>query len=163
MEQNTSFEEEITESEYNSFHRLTSRNHSLIQTRIARALDVAYEQDYSILTAVDLELPTGKAVPDVSIYPKLTILDWEQDIIKMQDPPITAIEIISPRQPIADLTDKNREIYFPSGVKSVWLVIPAFGEIKVILPNKQSKTFSSGILKDPVTGIEISLDDVFKK
>ena len=63
------FETEVTEFEFNSFHRMPSRNHGILQTRIARLLDVAYENEYSILTAVELELTSGRAVPDVAIYP----------------------------------------------------------------------------------------------
>ena len=161
MELNAYLETEVTESEFNSFHRIPSRNHALLQTRIASILNVKYDDEYSILTAVDLELPTGKAVPDVAIFPKL-LVDWNNDETRMTDPPITAIEIISPRQALTDLTDKNRTIYFPSGVRSVWIVLPTLKLVQVILPSGIVHSFQTGILKDPATGIEVSLAEIFK-
>lgn len=156
------FETEVTEFEFNSFHRMPSRNHGILQTRIARLLDVAYENEYSILTAVELELTSGRAVPDVAIYPKMHIIDWDEDVIRMPDAPLTAIEIISPRQAYMDLTDKNKKIYFPAGVKSTWIVMPALKTIYVYTSSSHHITFEKGILKDPATGIEISLDEIFK-
>ncbi len=154
------FETEVTEFEFNSFHRMPSRNHGKLQTRIARLLDVAYDKEYDILTAVDLELPTGKAVPDIAVFPKLNI-DWDNDEIRMTAPPLTAIEILSPRQALTDLTDKNNKIYFPSGVKSTWIIMPAVQMILIIASNGHVSSFSSGLFKDPATGIELSVDDIF--
>ena len=161
MEMKSLVENEVTEFEFNSLNSMPSKNHSKLQTRIARLLDEAYETDYDILTAVEMELPTGRSVPDVSVYPKMSF-DWSNDEIRLTTPPITAIEILSPRQALTDLTDKNNIIYFPSGVKSVWIVIPLFKQIHVILPNGTIIPFTSGILKDSATGIEISLDEIFK-
>ena len=161
MEMNTFIENEVTEFEFNSYHRMPSKNHSKLQTRLARLLDEAYENDYDILTTVEIDLPTGKSVPDVSIYQKM-LFDWSNDEIRLTTPPITTIEILSPRQALTDLTDKNNVIYFPGGVKSSWIVIPLFKQIHVILPNGKVLAFTSGLLKDPATGIEISLDEVFK-
>ena len=161
MEMNSFFEKEVTEFEFNSYHSMPSKNHSKLQTRIARLLDEAYETDYDILTAVDVELPTGKSVPDVAIYSKMNF-DWSNDEIRLTSPPITAIEILSPRQAMTDLIDKNNIIYFPAGVKSSWLVVPLLKQVNVILANGKISTFTSGLLKDPATGIEISLDAIFK-
>jgi Uma2 family endonuclease len=161
MKYEDDFETEVTEFEFNSYHRMPSRNHSILQTRIAYLLEDKYGNDFSILTAVDLDLPTGKAVPDIAIYPKIQISDWEEDIIKMTDPPLTAIEILSPKQALTDLTDKNKKIYFPSGVKSVWLVMPVFKSIYIYSAAGRI-LFDSGMMKDPTNNIEISLDAIFK-
>lgn len=155
-------DQEVSEFEFNSYHRMPSRNHGVLQTRIASLLEVKYGKVYSILTAVDLELPTGKAVPDISIYPPIESLDWEVDVIKMTNPPITTIEILSPRQALTDLTDKNNVIYFPAGVQSSWIVIPSLRQVSIVLPNKSKLTFSEGLLKDPVTDIELDLADIFR-
>lgn len=47
----------------------------------------------------------GKTVnPDVSIYPNLPE-DWDTDIIFITQSPITAIEVLSPRQAMSNITN----------------------------------------------------------
>jgi Uma2 family endonuclease len=154
-------EREVTEFEFNSYHRMPSRNHGYLQTRIAGLLDAKYNGEYTILTAVDLDLPTGKAVPDISIYPPMS-LDWDSDEIRMTTPPITTIEILSPQQATTDLTNKNNKTYFPAGVKSAWIVLPVFRQINIISHGGKISTFISGMVKDPVTGIELDMADIFR-
>ena len=81
---------------------------------------------------------------------------------KETEPPITTIEIQSPSQSIDELVIKAHQIYFPMGVKSAWIIVPAMKSIQVVLPNKQNFIFSKGQLKDPVTKIEIDLAKVFE-
>jgi Uma2 family endonuclease len=50
----------------------------------------------------------------------------------MKKPPITVIEILSPKQAVQDLVDKFDE-YFKVGVKSCWLVIPTLEIVGVLL------------------------------
>jgi Uma2 family endonuclease len=154
-------EQEVTEFEFNSFHRMPSRNHGLLQTRISSLLEVKYGKEFSILTAVDLDLPTGKSVPDISIYPTMAY-DWDVDEVKMKTAPLTTIEILSPQQALTDLTDKNNIIYFPAGVQSAWIIIPVLRQVNILLPNKQKSVFNSGTIKDPATGIELEIADIFR-
>ena len=80
----------------------------------------------------------------------------------MTDPPIIAIEVLSPKQPMSDITDKINNIYLPGGVKSVWIVIPLLQSVTVIVPNMPKITYSEGILKDSGTGIELPLNVIFR-
>jgi len=76
---------------------------------------------------------------------------------------LIAIEILSPRQALSHLTDKAFKQYFPAGVKVVWMIIPVFRLIQIVLPNGDSKSLASHeIIKDPVTGIEIDLKTIFR-
>lgn len=155
------YETEVTEFEFNSFHIMPSKNHSFLQTRIAGLLDFKYRKDYSILTAVDLDLSSGKAIPDIAVFHKLSF-DWGSDEVKMTQAPLVAIEIISPRQAVTDISDKIYKIYFPAGVKSAWIVFPSLETIQIVLPNGQKTSFATGIIKDTVAGIELDFADIFE-
>jgi Uma2 family endonuclease len=79
----------------------------------------------------------------------------------MTEMPLTAIEIISPSQTDTELIKKiNR--YFNAGVKSCWLVNPAFQAVYVYSEIGKYQFFNSGMtLLDPATGIELPLSEVF--
>jgi Uma2 family endonuclease len=87
-----------------------------------------YEKKFDIMSEMSLALSTGDATPDVVMYPA-SAENWERDSTKESDPPITAIEILSPTQAVNDLIEKARNIYFPAGVRSVWIVIPPLKSI----------------------------------
>jgi len=48
-------------------------------------------------------------------------------------------------------------------VKSVWLVIPVLKAVHVLLPGGKDLYFNAGTLKDPATGIEISVEKIFER
>ena len=58
---------------------------------------------------------------------------------------------------------KAWDLYFPMGVKSVWIVVPEFRDIHVIMPNDETLYFGSGKLTDPATGVEIEGEKVFER
>jgi len=140
---------------------MAGKNHARIQTRLVSYLDQHYDSEFDILSELDLELP-GRARPDVCIYPNLSF-DWWDEVHKVQDPPLTTIEILSYGQGVEDLLDKAREIYFPSGVKSSWFIVPAFGVVHIAIPGQETLTFTKkDRLKDPATGIEVDLSEIFR-
>ncbi|MBO0930145.1 Uma2 family endonuclease [Fibrella aquatilis] len=139
---------------------IMSLNHSKLIHRLSVALD-RYEETYDILPELELELPTGKCKPDVAIFPNLPV-DWLNDVIYYNQPPIIAIEILSPKQALTDLTDKAYKQYFPGGVQAVWIIVPTTRIIQTLLPDGSIQTIASGILRDPVTGIELDLGYLFK-
>ena len=139
---------------------IMSVNHSKLIHRLSVALD-QYEEQYDILPQLELELPTGKCKPDVSVFPKLAV-DWLNDVIFYTKPPIIAIEILSPKQALTELTDKAYKQYFPAGVQAVWLVIPVLQIIHVLLPDGSKQVFAAGRLQDPVTRVELDLTYLFK-
>ena len=155
------YETEVTEFEFNSYLRLTSKNHSFLQNRIGGLLDFKYRKEYSVLTAIELDLPTGKAIPDIAIYPKMTF-NWQNDEIRLTMPPLIAFEIISPRQAITDITDKMEKIFFPAGVHSVWIIVPALEIVQIVLPNGKKRTFTGGEIEDTATGIKLLFSDIFE-
>ena len=136
-----------------------SVNHSYLTYTLTKALS-RYDQQYNIMPELEFELATGRVKPDIVICHKIRI-NWFNDIIRLTEPPLVAIEILSPRQALADLTDKF-QLYFPAGVLSVWVLIPAFREIHVVTPDYNTISFQkTGLLKDPASGLELNLDEVF--
>lgn len=141
---------------------MPSKNHGKIQTRLSASLINKYFDQYDVETEVALELTSGKGTPDIMISTP-TLDDWMTDEIRVSTPPITTIEILSPKQSIDELKDKIISIYFPGGVKSAWLIVPPFQTVYVMTPDKKVLTFTSGIIRDPVTGIEIDMKEIFNK
>lgn len=140
---------------------MAGKNHARVQTRLSTYLENHYDEQYDILNELDLELP-GRSRPDICIYPNLTY-DWWKEVPKVKEAPFVTIEILSAQQPVEDLTDKARDIYFPAGVKSAWFVLPMFTTIFVAVPNTDILTFTKNdILKDPATGIEVDLKQIFR-
>ena len=137
-----------------------SLNHSRLINRLTILLS-AYEEQYDILPELEFELSAGRLKPDVAILPRLQY-DWEADIIRYPNPPITAIEILSPTQSFDSLVAKIRQQYFPSGVQSAWLVVPSVRNIYLFLPNQAAEVVATGVLYDPVAKVEITLSSLFR-
>lgn len=140
---------------------IRSVNHSRTIQRISSYLE-RYDDLYDIFPELEMKLDGKPVKPDVSIYPNLPE-DWDTDIILITQPPITAIEVLSPKQAMSDITNKINDVYFPAGVKSVWIVVPLLQTITIRTPDGEKLTFSEGIVKDMVTNMEIPLDHIFKK
>jgi Uma2 family endonuclease len=140
---------------------MPSKNHSRIEARLSFALISRYEKIYDVLTEPSLELPSGKANPDVALYP-ISQSDWERDEIKMTAPPITTIEILSPSQPLNELVEKIRDVYFAAGVKSSWIIIPPLKTVHIFYPDAPTQTFTTGTITDKATSVELRLEEIFK-
>jgi Uma2 family endonuclease len=138
---------------------MPSRNHSMAQFYLTLAFS-PYQDKYSILPELSLELGGNPLTPDICVYPKLAS-DWRHDEIKMTDPPLTAVEILSPTQGIDDLVRKS-DAYFAAGVKSCWIVLPAVKGIAVLQPGEDVTVYSKGELNDPATGITVKVEEIFR-
>lgn len=153
---------ELTEVEILRGKPMPSRNHSILEVRISHQIMEKYDAQFDALTELDLDLLAGPAIPDICIYPKMHF-NWEDDdVLKMTVPPITAIEILSPRQAYEVLASKIRKIYFPSGVQSAWVVMPSVKTIQLFIPNSPVKYFNEGLFHDPTTGIQLDLTQIFR-
>lgn len=141
--------------------KMSSYNHSDLQTRLGFLLMAAYRHEYSILTELDFSFASGKTRPDLCIMPKRKA-NWLADEIVVQDVPLTTIEILSPEQSLNSLTERIYKKHFPAGVKTVWLVVPTVQTVSILLPDRKQVNFSSGIVLDPITGIHLELADIFE-
>ena len=100
-------------------------------------------------------------IPDLSVYPKLTIDFFEPDQIRMTDVPLMVAEIVSPTQTIPEVLAKF-PIYFQAGIRSCWLVVPAVRVISVYTAPLQAQDFTAPAeLHDPVLDIRIPLSQIF--
>ncbi len=161
MSQAVLFEGQTYQNEYELERGkpMPSLNHSILQSRLTIAL--GRYSEYDIPTELSLELTAGKGTPDLCIYPA-TIHDFFNDQIRFKEPPLLTIEILSPKQSLDDLKDKIFDIYFPSGVKSCWIVVPTLKMIAVFSPNQGVTNYIGGIIKDPVIGVEVDMKEVFR-
>lgn len=139
---------------------IMSLNHSRIINRVGVALS-KYDDEYDVFPELELELTTGKCKPDVAVYKNLPA-DWFNDIMFFNQPPIIAVEVLSPKQALTDLTDKALKQYFPAGVQVVWLIVPTLRLVQTVLPDGSMATWSSGIMHDPVTNMNLDLGYLFK-
>ncbi len=142
---------------------MPSRNHGIIQARLSGVLFKYYDSEFNLMSEVELAPPGIKpSVPDICIFPKVPI-DLMEDEIRVTEPPLTTIEILSPTQGVEELKNKFYQIYFPAGVKSAWLVVPTLRSVHIFTPDRKFVTFTSGTLHDPATGISLELDEFFPK
>ena len=152
---------ELSQYEIERNKPMPSKNHAIVQGNLITELNIRYRKAHSFFSELDIIMPEKpNCVPDIAIYPKLKI-DFLDDEIGMTEMPLTAIEIVSPSQSDNDLIKKISR-YFNAGVKSCWLVSPAFQAIYVYSEIGKYQFFNTGMtLTDPATGIELSLNEVF--
>lgn len=141
--------------------KMSSYNHSELQSHLSFLFRQAYRQQYSILTELDFDFASGKTRPDLCIMPKRRA-NWLVDEVVVHDVPITTIEILSPQQSLTSLTERIYEKHFPAGVKTVWLIVPPIQTVSILLPDGRQVNVSAGIVKDPITGIELDLAAIFE-
>jgi Uma2 family endonuclease len=140
---------------------MPDKNHAMIQGRLMSRLDRYYGEKYTILTEINLDLPTRERVPDLAIYPPLTF-DPDNNEIRMVQRPLCAIEILSEMQSLNELSKKCGE-YFSAGIPSYWLVLPALKSIYVFHSRQDYTIFSyKNRLVDKVLDIELDLGDIFR-
>ncbi|MGA0560323.1 Uma2 family endonuclease [Larkinella sp. VNQ87] len=137
-----------------------SYNHAKLTYRLAKSLS-QYDEQFDILPELEFDLSHGRAKPDVAVcLPGKA--NWLKDVIRLTTPPLIAIEILSPRQALSDLTDNALDVYFPSGVPTVWVIIPQFRQVTVLTPGHQ-EVYTDGVVDDVKTGIQLHLSALFKE
>ena len=139
---------------------MPSKNHAILQGEIYYELRTQFGTQFDILPELSLDLTSGKATPDLCVYEK-TPRNWQVDVIKTKETPLLAIEILSPKQNFNDIVDKMNNIYFPAGMKSVWVVLPSAQSVMIFTPNAKPRLFNSGIMQDTASGFEVDLDKIF--
>lgn len=126
---------------------------------------------YKVLT--DLSLDISKAdisqfdintkeeiKPDVCIYLKRE-RNLQNDILRMSEMPLLAIEVLSPKQGIYDILEKFK-LYFSLGVQSCWLVTPSTRTVFVYSAPDRFVTFGMGEVIDESLGIQIPVEEIFE-
>jgi Uma2 family endonuclease len=99
-------------------------------------------------------------VADVCVYPAQPV-DWNgDDQVQVETPPLLAIEILSPKQFLTDLTQKTK-VYFAWGVQSCWIVIPSTKIVIVQASQGNRAVYTDGPLTDLALGLSIEFAEVF--
>lgn len=137
---------------------LPSRNHGYVQFLISGALH-PYRRQYTIASELTLQLGSLQGTPDLCVYPKMEV-NFQEDEARMTEPPLLAVEIVSPSQSTQDVVDKITNM-LEAGVQSCWLVQPATETVTIFTPGEKPSTVTTGTLTDPATEIEIQIDEIF--
>jgi Uma2 family endonuclease len=137
---------------------MPSQNHSYVQANLIGCL-LQFRRFFRVHSELSLHLPTLRATPDICLFPYQEI-DYRHDQITVSEPPILAIEILSPSQTL-DMMMEEFDRYFENGVKSCWLVQPQLETVTVVHPNQKPRTYDAGVMEDAVVGIAIPMEEVF--
>ncbi len=135
--------------------------HGTIQNKIGFLLQKGYGDRFIFPDELNLDTKPNSKAPDLCIYPKRK-LDLRAVTPKEATVPITTIEIQSPSQSIDELQKKVWDIYFPFGVKTAWIVIPALKAVQILTADDGQFFFNSGMLTDPETKIQLSIEQIFE-
>ena len=151
----------LSEYEIERGKPMPDKNHALIQGNLFFLIRLFYNEKYTVLTEINLDLPLRERIPDLAIYPAMKFHPDENEI-RMKEAPLCAIEILSAKQDLSELMTKRAE-YFTGGVLSYWLVLPALYTIYVFHSATEYQIFSGkDILQDAKLGIKLNLEEVFK-
>ncbi len=137
---------------------MPSLNHGTTQAFLIGAL-LRYRERFTVASELSLDLEGLRVTPDLCIYPKMEI-DFTHDVLRMTEPPLVAIWIENPTEPIQKMQDRIRPM-LQAGVKVCWLVQPAIRAVTVFSGARKTETFTEGTITDPATKIEVVLKDVF--
>lgn len=110
-------EEHISEYECERGKPTPNQVHSYAQLNLSSALKMRYRRHFKIFPELTVEVGETNATPDIAIYPYFE-LEWAKRVSAAKaEPPLVAIEIISPSQMLVEMLDKA-DRYFAHGVKS---------------------------------------------
>jgi len=151
--------EPISDYELERGKPMPSLNHSLIQSQLIGILWNQYRKDFTFASELSISLADKPFVPDLCIYPKRKS-DWQNDEIRVSEPPLTIIEISSPKQDFEDF-ERKLKAYFNAGVKSFWLLIPFTETLTIFYPNEKPVSFTTGEAVDKTNGIKLNVDELF--
>ncbi len=157
METMLEIEEEISDYELERGKPMPSLAHAMTQLKLS--LLISEYSDYVPLPELSLDLQGFKPVPDIAVFLKSTI-QGRKDSLRISEPPLLAIEILSPKQALSDLFAKSDE-YLTHGVEEVWVIIPEIQSITVCKRLSGQQTFISGDVRHGSTGIVVNIEKLF--
>ena len=177
--------EELLENKDN---KMSSKNHGLIQARLASFINLL--DDYNVATELSLDVSeasrqeilnkcgftaTRELKPDIAVYraDEFDLADPDEeddldsiDLLRVPQMPLCAMEIVSPSQSSYKILQKFRA-YFAMGVKSCWLVEPNLKTIVVYqgqLRQKRSYVANDGgEVEDSILKVKMPLAKIFGK
>lgn len=152
--------ETLSEYEIERGKPMPSLNHGRIQLNTGIALGTRYRTKYSFGSETSLDLNGWPSTPDLLISP-LAPLNLKADQIKVKEPPLGIIEILSPTQSLNDLVDKTDQ-YFAFGVKSCWIIIPSMAGVAIYdAPGSYVFFNEKDVARDEVLELEVPVAEFF--
>jgi Uma2 family endonuclease len=136
--------------------KMPSLNHSYICAQVMRQL----LQDDSIqpLPELTLDIENG-LTPDISVFKKELIQpNFFEDVLKIKELPVLAIEVISPSQNIQTILEKSK-LLVKSGIKTIWAIEP-YGKSIFVIDTTDKKLFHEELVESE--GIKVDFKKVFK-
>lgn len=130
---------------------------AIVMSNLMFLLGSKYGDQYDILPSIDVSFPEQDFTIDLGVFPPRKI-DWLNDLIRVE-PPFTAFEIVMPAE---SLTDDIRRHYFPNGVMSAWVILPRERTIWLLHADQPPRIFTDGVIHDPLSGLDIEVDELFK-
>lgn len=115
--------------------------------------------DLAALANTKLDDLPDSLKPDIAVYAEWPV-DFQNDVLKAEQMPVLAIEILSPLQGVKLLVDKFK-FYFALGIRSCWLVYPYAQAIAVYRTPSEFTLFSQGDVVDDRVGVRIPLNQIF--
>jgi Uma2 family endonuclease len=144
---------------------MPTRPHSQIQTFLAVAV-------FQFLTTAgigraltELRCIFGPPGRERAYVPDLVYVANERLTVDkyLQTAPDVAVEIMSPDQDMARLSDKI-QFYLLNGVLLVWIIDPEAGTVAVLAPGREGRTLSAGDTLDGgdvLPGFTVPVDEIF--
>jgi len=148
---------ETLEGEEEYGKAMPSRNHAIAQFRLGTQF--LRHPEFEIASEMTLELNGRRFTPDLVVFPKRPI-DWIHDVVRETEAPLSCVEIFSPQQGYLEVMEKVTA-YLEAGVKSCWVLVPPLQTVTIYLPGEPPQTTSLGIARDPATGLEADVSEVF--
>lgn len=157
-----------TEHEIEEVDTMGSFNHGYVQMRLGSLFEQSGQYtpiseltlDVSGIDLSDFEIRSKEEIkPDICLYPKRG-LSRPQDILRMDEMPLLAVEIVSPKQGLYDLIEKIK-VYFALGVQSCWLIEPAINAVTVYRSLAEWETYTRGEIVDPTLALRLTIEELF--
>lgn len=135
---------------------MPSLNHSYICAQIMRQL--LSNEKIQPLPELTLDVEKG-LTPDISVFPTEQIQpNFFEDVLKVQQMPILAIEVVSSSQSIHTILEKAN-LLVRAGVNTVWTVEP-YGRSIFVINHQGKKLFHEEIVESE--GILVDFTRVFR-
>jgi Uma2 family endonuclease len=151
--------EAISDYELERGKPMPNFNHGYIQLNLGVALREQYGKQFSVVSEVSIPTGTSTVTPDVLVFSKRPV-NWFETKPELSEPPILAIEIQSPSQPMETIVNKANAL-LDIGVKTVWVIQPALKTVSIFSKSNPPKTFVEGTVQDKISGIELSFEKIF--